>query len=184
MNKTSLKKVELALPGVLLISPLIRRDRRGFLVNVYTATEFAACGINASFVEDFTSYSKKGVLRGLHFQRVPYRQDKLVRCTKGEIFDVVADCDSDSATYGQYIFAHLKGEEQTMLYIPGAYAHGFCVLSDGAIVEYKLSNTYHPDSADGARFDDQLFNIKWPVVDPILSDQDKSWQSLPNKGTT
>ncbi|MDO8575789.1 MAG: dTDP-4-dehydrorhamnose 3,5-epimerase [bacterium] len=171
----------LALPDVLLISPEVRRDNRGFSVNVYSPTDFAACGIATVFAEDFTSRSKKEVLRGLHFQRAPHAQDKLVRCAKGEIFDVAADCDPSSPTYGQYVSMHLTDKEQKMLYIPGKYAHGFCVMSDEAIVEYKLSDTYHPESVGGARYDDPLFAIEWPITDLILSEQDKSWASLPDK---
>lgn len=168
----------LTLPGVLLIQPALRSDNRGFSVNVYNAADFSVCGISATFVEDFTSYSRKNVVRGLHFQRAPHMQDKLVRCTKGEIIDVAADCDPTSPTYGQHVSFHLKGDEQSMLYIPGKYAHGFCVVSDEAIVEYKLSDTYHPESVGGARYDDPLLAIDWPVTDPILSEMDKSWTSL------
>ena len=169
---------ELELSGVLLIAPKFRHDERGFSVNVYNADIFSTYGIPASFVEDFTSRSKKGVLRGLHFQRAPHMQDKLVRCTQGEIFDVAADCDHASPTYGKYLSARLTGDEQTTLYIPGKYAHGFCVVSDEAIVEYKLGDTYHPESVGGARFDDKLLAIEWPVSDPIISEQDGSWAPL------
>lgn len=172
------KITPLALPGVVLIKPRIRRDGRGFSVNVYNAADFSDCGVPTSFVEDFTSYSKRGVLRGLHFQRAPHLQDKLVRCTKGEIFDVAADCNPSSLTYRQYVSVHLKSEEQMMLYIPGKYAHGFCVLGNEAIVEYKLGDTYHPESVGGARFDDPFLAIQWPITNPILSEQDKSWAPL------
>lgn len=168
----------LGLPGVMLVEPQLRHDVRGFSVNVYSADDFSVLGIDAIFVEDCTSYSKKNVLRGLHFQRAPHMQDKLVRCTKGEIFDVAADCVPTSPTYGQYIGVRLKGDDQTMLYIPGKYAHGFCVLSDEAIVEYKLSDAYHPESVGGARFDDPLLKIRWPVSEPLLSLQDAAWPPL------
>jgi len=169
---------ELVLPGVLLITPMVRRDDRGFSANVYTVEDFVVCGVASSFVQDFTSRSKKNVVRGLHFQRAPYMQDKLVRCTYGEIFDVAADCDPKSPTYGKYVSVLLKGNEQSTLYIPGKYAHGFCVLSEEAVVEYKLSDIYHPESVGGVRFDDSLLGISWPVSSPILSEQDKSWPSL------
>lgn len=178
------KMTELALPGVMLLEPQLRHDERGFSVNVYNAADFSACGIGTSFVEDFTSYSRKNVLRGLHFQRAPHQQDKLVRCTKGEILDVAADCDPTSPTYGQHAEVRLRGDEQTILYIPGKYAHGFCVVSDEAIVEYKLSETYHPESVGGARFDDPLLNITWPVSEPIISQQDTAWPSLPHERWT
>lgn len=172
------KITELALPGVMLLEPRLRSDERGFSVNVYNAPDFHSCGIDTIFVEDFTSYSKKNVVRGLHFQRAPHMQDKLVRCTKGEIFDVAADCDPASATYGRYASVYLKGDAQTMLYIPGKYAHGFCVTGSEAIVEYKLSDTYHPESVGGARFDDPLFKIAWPISEPVLSAKDAAWPPL------
>lgn len=178
MSTTRFTVQELKLPGVLLITPQLRRDDRGFSANVYNPAELSAYGIPTSFAEDFTSHSRKGVVRGLHFQRAPHAQDKLVRCAHGEIFDVAADCNPASPTYGRYTFAYLKGTEQTMLYIPGEYAHGFCVLSEEAIVEYKLSDTYHPELVGGARFDDPLLKIKWPISNPILSEQDKSWPAL------
>lgn len=169
---------ELSLPGVLRIEPQLRHDDRGFSVNVYNAVDFSMCGVETTFVEDFTSFSSKNVLRGLHFQRTPHMQNKLVRCTKGEIFDVAADYDPTSPTYGQYVGTRLRGDMQTMVYIPGKYAHGFCVVSNEAIVEYKLSDTYYPDLVGGARYDDPLFAIEWPVTDPILSEMDKSWTPL------
>lgn len=172
------KVTELALPGVMLLEPWLRRDERGFSVNVYNASDFRSCGIDTIFVEDFTSYSRMNALRGLHFQRAPHMQDKLVRCTKGEIFDVAADCDPASATYGQHVSARLKGDEQMMLYIPGKYAHGFCAVGGEAIVEYKLSDIYHPESVGGARFDDPFLKIPWPVLEPVLSAQDAAWLPL------
>ncbi len=179
MSTLLFKTEELNLPGVLLITPELRRDERGFSVNVYNSADFSALGIQTSFVEDFTSYSQKNVIRGLHFQRAPHMQDKLVRCTKGEIFDIAADCDPASSTYGKYVSARLNGDEQKMLFIPGRYAHGFCVISDEAVVEYKLSDTYHPETVGGARFDDSRLNIAWPIINPILSEKDTLWTPLP-----
>ena len=181
MSTTSFDITELALPGVYLILPKIRADLRGFSTNVYNAETFKTLGITTIFSEDFTSYSKKNVIRGLHFQRSPHMQDKLVRCTKGEIFDVAADCDPTSPTYGQYVSYTLTGAEQSMLFIPGKYAHGFCVVSDEAIMEYKLSDTYHPESVGGARYDDPLLHITWPTTHPILSEADTLWQLLSAK---
>ncbi|MFA7309393.1 MAG: dTDP-4-dehydrorhamnose 3,5-epimerase [Candidatus Paceibacterota bacterium] len=172
------KTTPLALPGVVLIEPRLRRDDRGFSVNVYNAADFSSLGIRTVFVEDFTSFSGRNVVRGLHFQRAPHAQDKLVRCTKGEIFDVAVDCDPVSPTYGHHVSVRLNGDKQAMLYIPGKYAHGFCVVSDEAIVEYKLSDTYHAELVGGARFDDPFLDITWPVSEPILSEQDKSWAPL------
>ena len=171
---------ELSLPGVFLITPKIFSDARGYSVVVYTAGEFAKLGIPADFKQDFKSFSVKDVIRGLHFQHAPHRQDKLVRCTQGEIFDVAADCNPESPTFGTSVSVTLTANEQTMLYIPGKYAHGFCVLSDTAMVEYKIAGVYSPEHAGGVLWNDPLLNITWPTSQPILSEQDASWQSLPH----
>lgn len=177
--KNAYTVVPQALPGVILIIPVLKRDERGFSANVYGMTDLVEFGITTTFVGDFVSHSKKGVVRGFHFQRAPYMQDKLVRVTYGEVFDVAADCDPTSPTYGQYVAATLRGDEQQMLYIPGKYAHGFCVTSDEAVVEYKLSDSYHPESVGGARHDDPRLGVKWPVSNLILSTKDRSWPPLP-----
>jgi len=169
---------ELSLPGVLLIRPRIFRDARGYAMTAYDSAEFAELGITADFKQDFRSYSVKNVIRGLHFQCAPYAQDKLVRCTNGKIFDVVADYDSASATFGKYVSVILDAEEQMMLYVPGKYAHGFCVVSDDASVEYKISGEYAPESASGVLWNDPLLGITWPVADPVLSEKDRLWTPL------
>src|SRR3989344_6124740 len=173
---------ELSLPGVFLIRPKIFSDARGYSVVIYTAEEFAKIGIIADFKQDFKSYSVQGVIRGLHFQHAPHRQDKLVRPTQGEIFDVAADCNPESPTFGTSVSVTLTANEQTMLYIPGKYAHGFCVLSDTAIVEYKIAGVYSPEHASGVPWNDPLLNITWPISQPILSEQDTSWRLLPREG--
>ena len=178
MTKSSFEIQELELPGVLLVQPKRWDDDRGFFLETFHQETLAAAGITHSFVQDNLSFSKKGVLRGLHFQKAPHAQAKLVRCTSGEIFDVVADHDPDSPTFGKYIAATLSGEKQNMLYIPAAYAHGFCVLSGEAIVEYKVSDYYHPECASGVRYNDPVFAIAWPIEDPILSAQDTQWPTL------
>ena len=169
---------ELELPGVLLITPLVRSDNRGFSVNVYNAEAFAQHGISTRFAEDFTSYSKKGVLRGFHFQRPPHEQDKLVRCSRGTVLDVAADHAPDSPTYGKSVSVELSDVTQEMLFIPGRYAHAFYVLSDSAQLEYKLSDTYHPESVGGVRYDDAVLAITWPEEPLLISDQDRAWPSL------
>lgn len=166
---------EIALSGVLKITPKVYIDDRGLSAMTYVPEAFAALGITATFVQDYFSHSCKGVIRGMHFQRAPHVQDKLVRCAHGEILDVVVDHDPASPTYGRDVSATLRSSEQTMLYIPGRYAHGFCVTSDEAVVEYKMSDVYHPECAGGVRYDDPVFNIRWPTLDPILSKQDVSW---------
>ncbi|MDP2594125.1 MAG: dTDP-4-dehydrorhamnose 3,5-epimerase family protein, partial [bacterium] len=138
---------ELSLPGVLLITPKTFTDVRGYSTVTYNAEEFAKLGIPADFKQDFKSYSIHSVIRGLHFQRAPHRQDKLVRPTQGEIFDVAADYDPESPTFGTSVSVTLTAE--TMFYVPGKYAHGFCVLSDTAVVEYKIAGVYSPEHAGG-----------------------------------
>lgn len=177
MMQSSFEIQALDLPGVLLIQPKRWDDDRGFFAETFHQETFAA-NINHSFVQDNLSYSRKNVLRGLHFQKKPYAQAKLVRCVSGEIFDVAVDHNPDSATFGKSIAIALSGEKQTMLYIPAEYAHGFCVLSGEAIVEYKVSDYYHPECASGVRYDDPAFNIVWPIQNPILSAQDKQWSTL------
>lgn len=170
---------ELQLPGVLLITPKMFPDSRGYSVVTYTADEFAKLGITEPFVQDYASFSKKDVIRGLHYQRSPYAQDKLVRCATGRILDVVVDHDRASETFGSHVRVELDAAKGEMLYVPGRYAHGFCVLSrEGALVEYKIRGEYHPESAGGIRFNDPTFNIEWPVTEPILSEQDRSWTPL------
>ena len=169
---------KLTLPGVLLIKPKVFSDARGSSMATYSVEEFKRIGITAEFIQDFRSHSFKNVIRGMHFQRAPFAQDKLVRCAEGEIFDVAADTDPTSPTFGTSVSAVLTAEGQNMLYIPGKYAHGFCVLSDGATVEYKIAGTYSPESAGGALWNDPLLKIAWPVADPILSEADKLWKHL------
>lgn len=175
MAHSSFEIKELNLPGVLLLQPKRWDDRRGFFAETFHQEAFAAAGITHPFVQDNLSLSRKNVLRGLHFQKKPHAQAKLVRCASGEIFDVAVDHNPDSATFGESVTATLSGEKQNMLYIPAEYAHGFCVLSDDAVVEYKVSDYYHPEYAFGIRYDDPVFGIEWPVSNPVLSEQDMQW---------
>ena len=168
----------LALPGVLLIEPKLFADNRGFFVETYNERVLAQHGIETKFVQDSLSYSTRGVIRGLHRQKSRLAQAKLVRCTFGEVFDVIADSDLQSPTYGQHVSVILKGKEAQMVYIPEGYVHGFCVVSECAFFEYKVSDSYHPEYATGVRYDDPLFSIAWPTAQPILSEQDKAWPSV------
>ena len=172
---------ELALPGVLKITAKVFADERGLSATTYSPEAFASIGIDDVFVQDYFSRSRKGVIRGMHYQREPHQQGKLVRCASGSIFDVAVDHDPGSATYGDSASATLSADTQTMLYIPGRYAHGFCVISDEAVVEYKMSGAYSPESAGGARFDEPVFDIAWPISDPIVSPKDAAWPLLPKR---
>ena len=170
---------ELALPGVISLLPKLFVDERGFSVTTYEREEFKALGIEATFVQEYVSFSKKDVIRGLHYQRAPHAQDKLIRCAMGRVLDVVADVDPASPNFGKHLFLELDAKVGELLFVPGTYAHGFCVLSEeGALVEYKMSQGYHPESAGGVRFDDPLLAISWPTESPIMSTQDASWPYL------
>jgi dTDP-4-dehydrorhamnose 3,5-epimerase len=178
MAKSLFEIEELDLPGVLLIQPKKWDDERGFFMETFHQEFLVEAGVTHSFVQDNLSFSKKSVLRGLHFQKAPHAQAKLVRCVSGEVFDVAVDHNPASETFGKSVAVTLSGEKQNMLYIPAKYAHGFCVLSNEAIVEYKVSDYYRPELAGGIRYDDPRFNVAWPVQNPILSEQDKKWPIL------
>lgn len=168
---------ELELPGVFLIQPKVWPDSRGFFLETYHRDAFFEKGITADFIQDNLSFSRKGVIRGLHFQKLPHAQDKLVRCVQGSVFDVAADVDAASPTFGEYVHATLSGENHAMLFIPGKYAHGFCATAD-AIVEYKVSAYYAPEYVGGVRYDDPTLAISWPVAEPIVSAQDAKWPPI------
>ena len=180
MEKNLPQVTELHLPGVLLITPQLYADERGFFSELYNEDVFASIGITTQFVQDSTSYSVKNVIRGMHYQLIPHEQAKLVRCAHGKIFDVAADVDPVSPTYGRYVGVELSGETGQMLYIPGTYAHGFAVLSEDAHVAYKLSALHNPSQSRGVRYNDPVINIVWPITDPILSEKDRLWEDLPH----
>lgn len=166
-----------ALPEVLLITPRVFADDRGFFLETYTEREFAAAGITARFVQDNQSRSKRRVLRGLHYQ-LDHPQGKLVRVTRGKIFDVAADIRTGSPTFGKWVGVVLDDEQKKALWIPGGFAHGFCVLSDDADVAYKTTDFYAPSAEKGIRWDDPLLGIEWPIKDPILSAKDLEYPLL------
>lgn len=163
----------LSIPEVILICPDVFTDERGFFLEVYKYSDFSEAGIKEYFVQDNQSRSIKGVLRGLHFQKNPKAQGKLVRCLKGKIFDVAVDIRKNSPTYGKWIGIELSEENNYMLYIPPAFAHGFVVLSDVADVLYKCTEEYSPENDRGIIWNDPMINIKWPAKDLILSEKDK-----------
>lgn len=179
MSDATFSVEELALPGVLLLKPKVFADTRGFSAVPYSEEDFAQIGIVSRFVQDYVSVSRKGVIRGLHFQKAPHAQDKLVRCSSGEMFDVAVDFDPLSSTFGTHAAATLTAKEQAMLYIPGKYAHGFCVISETATTEYKLSDQRYAELEGGIRWNDPAFGIAWPIQSPILSEKDAAWPLLP-----
>jgi len=163
---------ELRLPDVMLIEPRAYRDSRGFFMELYKASEFAANGIPQTFVQDNHSHSHRGVLRGLHFQERPKAQGKLVMALQGEIFDVAVDIRPDSPTFGQWVGQVLSAEKLRMLYVPAGFAHGFCVLSEEARVVYKVTEEYAPEHDRGIVWNDPDIGIQWPISEPILSPKD------------
>ncbi|MCW1299443.1 MAG: dTDP-4-dehydrorhamnose 3,5-epimerase [Candidatus Parvarchaeota archaeon] len=165
----------LEIQSVTLITPKVFTDERGFFMETYQKDAFAKAGITGEFVQQNHSKSVKGVLRGLHYQKEPYAQAKLVRCIKGEIFDVAVDIRKNSPTFGKYVSATLSAENKSMLYIPRGFAHGFEVLSDEAEITYSIDNIYAKESESGIIWNDPSIKINWPIKSPILSEKDKKW---------
>lgn len=170
------KKMEI--PDVVLIKPKVFGDERGFFMETYKKPDFEKAGINVEFIQENHSKSKYGVLRGLHFQKDPYTQSKLVRCIKGKIMDVAVDIRQSSPTFGKYVSAELSEDNKHMLFIPRGFAHGFVVLSEEAEIIYKVDNVYAPDYEGGLIWNDKKINIKWPIDSPILSSKDQKWPTL------
>jgi len=162
----------LQIPDVILIEPTVFPDERGFFMETYKYSEFAAFGIKERFVQDNHSRSKKGILRGLHYQRLPKAQGKLVRAVVGEIFDVAVDIRKGSPTYGKWVGEKLSAGNIQMLYIPPGFAHGFCVLSKEAEVIYKVTEEFSPEHDAGIIWNDPEIGIDWPIEYPIVSAKD------------
>ncbi|MGD0283396.1 MAG: dTDP-4-dehydrorhamnose 3,5-epimerase [Dissulfurispiraceae bacterium] len=165
---------ELSLPGVVLITPQVFGDDRGFFIEIYKRSEFSRAGIAEYFIQDNCSRSSRHVLRGLHYQKDPAAQGKLVSCLRGTIWDVAVDIRKGSPTYGQWAGIDLSDENKRMLYIPPAFAHGFVVLSDMAEIMYKCTQEYSPENDRGIFWNDPDIKIDWKVTDPILSEKDKA----------
>lgn len=160
------------LPGATLITPAVFGDSRGFFLESYSRREFAKHGIDTEFVQDNHSRSVRGVLRGLHFQTPPHAQAKLVRCVRGEIWDVIVDIRIGSPTYGAWEGFTLSEENKRMLFVPRGFAHGFITVSDIAEVVYKADNYYAPLSEGGVAWNDPVLNVRWPLTQPSLSSKD------------
>jgi dTDP-4-dehydrorhamnose 3,5-epimerase len=169
---------KLAIPEVLLIAPRVITDQRGLFMETYKRSEFAAAGIGEFFAQENHSTSVHKVLRGLHYQRHPKAQSKLIRVVSGKIFDVAVDLRPDSSTSGQWVGVPLSADEHSMMYIPDWCAHGFCVLSDRADVVYHTSAEYSPEHEAGIMWNDPAIGITWPVDDPIVSERDQRWPPL------
>ena len=169
-----MKIISLAIPDVKLIEPDVFGDNRGFFMETYRADQFKEAGIPTNFVQDNMSSSRKGVLRGLHFQKNPYSQGKLVRVVRGEVFDVAVDLRKGSPYYGKWVGDFLSEENKRSLYVPNSFAHGFCVVSDEAVFHYKCTEFYHPEAEGGIQLNDPTLAIDWriPETARIISDKD------------
>jgi dTDP-4-dehydrorhamnose 3,5-epimerase len=172
----------LEIPDVVLVTAGVFADHRGTFVEQYRQSAFAAAGIPDAFVQDNLSSSRQGVLRGLHYQKPPRAQGKLVAVLRGEIFDVAVDIRRGSPTYGRWVGVVLSAATRTMLYIPPGFAHGFCVLSPEADVFYKVTAEYAPDLDRGIVWNDPDLAIAWPVAEPVLSARDAALPRLCQAG--
>lgn len=170
----------LEIPEVLMVETTSFPDDRGFFMESFKESVFAENGIDTKFVQDNFSHSLKGVLRGLHFQKNPHAQAKLVTALRGEIFDVAVDIRKNSPTFGKWVGQILSDKNHRLLYIPEGFAHGFCVTSDEADVLYKVNNEYSPEHDRGIIWNDPQINISWPTKNPIISKKDMDLPLLNN----
>ena len=178
MGKITVEKNVNGIEGLCVITPQVFGDDRGYFVETYNKNDMEAAGLHYDFVQDNQSASKKGVLRGLHFQK-EYAQDKLVRVISGEVYDVAVDLRAGSPTFGKHYGILLSAENKKQFLVPKGFAHGFLVVSDFAEFCYKVTDFYHPNDEGGLAFDDPDINVQWPIPegmtkeDLILSDKDK-----------
>jgi len=164
-----------AIPGLVVLAPVVLRDQRGFFLETFNRREFAQAGLPETFVQDNHSFSAaRGVLRGLHAQ-LHHPQGKLVRAVLGEVFDVAVDLRPDSPAFGSWVAEVLSGDNFRQLYVPPGCAHGFYVLSDTAHVEYKCTDLYDRPDEIGLVWDDPEVDIRWPAGAPLLNDRDRAW---------
>ena len=168
----------LKIPDVILVKPKVFGDERGFFMETYKKSDFEKAGIGGEFIQDNHSRSRYGVLRGLHFQREPYAQAKIVRAVRGVIYDVAVDLRRNSPTFGRWVGVILSEFNKWQLYVPRGFAHGFAVLSDVADVVYKVDNVYAPGYEGGIIWSDPELGIDWPVDEPIVSEKDRRWPTL------
>ena len=175
-----MKVIKTDIEGLLVIEPEAFGDSRGYFMESYSQRVFDRVVAPVRFVQDNRSYSRYGVLRGLHYQREPYSQSKLVSCVVGKVLDVAVDIREGSPTYGKHVAVELSAENRRQLFIPKGFAHGFVVLSDEALFEYKCDEFYHPEAECGIAWDDPNIGIDWrlPKEDIILSEKDRNYKNL------
>jgi len=170
----------LSIPDVIFVEPQSFSDDRGFFFESFKESDFFLNGIDKKFVQDNFSHSVNGVIRGLHFQKAPKAQAKLVTVLKGKIFDVAVDIRKNSPTYGKWVSEILSGNTHNLLYVPEGFAHGFCVISDEADVLYKVSNEYSQEHERSIIWNDPKLDIQWPIKKPIISNKDNKLSLLEN----
>ncbi len=178
MGKITVETCHIA--GLKVITPTVFGDSRGYFMETYNYNDYKEAGIPEVFVQDNQSASKKGVLRGLHFQK-EFPQDKLVRVLRGEVFDVAVDLREGSATFGQWYGVHLSEENKKQFFIPKGFAHGFLVLSDYAEFAYKCTDFYHPNDEGGLLYNDPEIGVEWPIPEGMeltLSEKDSKWGGI------
>lgn len=175
-----MKTTALPLSGLILLEPRVFRDARGFFFESFNTNEFSRANLPHHFVQDNVSRSAVGTVRGLHFQRPPHAQGKLVRVLDGEVFDVAVDLRKESPTFGQWHTEILSADNARALYIPPGFAHGFCVTSPSALFVYKVTTPYAPSAEGGLRWDDPALAIPWPIPaeSACLSARDKTWPAF------
>ena len=168
----------LELPEIILVEPKVFPDERGFFLETYKQSEFGRYGIRKPFVQENHSHSSRRTLRGLHYQKNPKAQGKLVRVVMGEIFDVVVDIRKGSPRYGKWLGVDLSADNNKMLYIPPGFAHGACVVSEEAGLLYMVTDEYAPECEAGILWNDPSLRINWPVEGPLISSRDQHWPIL------
>ncbi len=167
------------LAGAYLIQPEPILDERGFFARTWCQSEFAEIGLNQNLMQCNISYNKvKGTLRGMHYQKTPHKEAKLVRCTQGVIYDVIVDLRSDSNTFTQWFGVELTAKNRKAIYVPEGFAHGFITLKDDTDVLYQMSEFFHAECAVGVRWNDPVFSIQWPVDVKVVSERDKNYQDF------
>ncbi len=174
--------IKTEIDGPVILKPRVFEDARGYFFESFSKRVFDELVEKTEFVQDNESRSSRGVVRGLHFQKPPYTQAKLVRCTRGKVLDVAVDLRKDSPTYGKHVAVELSEENHLQFYIPKGFAHGFSVLSDVAVFQYKCDNYYAPQSEGGISINDEELGIDWkiPVEERILSEKDLRHDKLSN----
>ncbi|MBQ3190989.1 MAG: dTDP-4-dehydrorhamnose 3,5-epimerase [Bacteroides sp] len=172
--------IKTEIEGVVILEPRIFKDERGYFFESFSQREFDEKVMPIRFVQDNESMSTYGVMRGLHYQKMPYTQSKLVRCTHGKVLDIVVDIRKGSSTFGQHVAVELSDENHRQLFIPRGFAHGFAVLSDVAVFQYKCDNFYAPQAEAGIQLRDEELGIDWkiPTSEAILSEKDKNYPFL------